>query len=97
MGAGIRLEDVDHSKTASSYINSSTLSEAQQFVRALIFKVEVEKASLWMGSFTKDVPRACISQAAELKIKALAMTRHTYKVKYAMENITAWLVIAPIV
>lgn len=50
-----------------------------------------------MGSFTKDVPHVCISQATELKIKALAMTRHAYEVKYAMENITAWLVIAPIV
>lgn len=50
-----------------------------------------------MGSFTKDVPRACIFQAAELKIKALALTHWAYKVKYAMENITARLVIAPIV
>lgn len=50
-----------------------------------------------MSSFTKDVPRAHISQAAELKIKALATTCHAYNVKYAMENITAWLVIAPIV
>lgn len=50
-----------------------------------------------MGSFTKDGPRACIFQAAELKIKALALTHWVYKVKYAMENITARLVIAPIV
>lgn len=57
----------------------------------------VEKASLWRGSFTKDVPRARISQAAEWKIKALEMTNHACKVKYAMENITEWLAIAPIV
>jgi len=50
-----------------------------------------------MDSFTEDVSCVCISQAAELKIKALAMTHQAYKVKYAMENITALLVIAPIV
>lgn len=33
----------------------------------------------------------------ELPIQALARARHAYRIKYAMENITARLVIAPIV
>lgn len=88
---------MDHSKASSPYIYGSAPSEVQQFVCALIFKIVVEKASLGLGSFTNDVPRACVSQAVELQIQALARPRHAYRVKYAMENITARLVIAPIV
>lgn len=46
---------------------------------------------------TEDVPHACISQAAEIKIKASGMPHHTCKVSYATENFTTSSFIVSIV